>query len=126
MIRTAFASALIVVGSLVCGSAAHATDVSGVWLHQNGRAKIRFEPCGPSLCGTIVWLRDSTGPWRIGQRVFYDMVSDSANRWRGKAFDVPTHREYVGTMTLAGDSLTTSGCALWGLICRSIVWSRVQ
>jgi uncharacterized protein (DUF2147 family) len=126
MIRNAFARTLVIVVSIAWAGVAHSADVSGVWLHQSGNAKVRFAPCGAGLCGTIVWLRDTAGPWKIGQRVFYDMVADSDNTWRGKAFEASSGREYKGKMTLAGDSLTTAGCAFWGLICKSIVWSRSQ
>jgi uncharacterized protein (DUF2147 family) len=126
MIRNAFARAFVIVASVIWAGAAHAADPSGVWLHQSGKAKVLFAPCGTSLCGTIVWLRDPGGAWKIGQRVFYDMAPDSTNTWSGKAFEASSGREYKGKMTLAGDSLTTAGCAFWGLICKSIVWSRAQ
>jgi uncharacterized protein (DUF2147 family) len=124
IIRNALARAFIVVTSVIWAGAAQATDVSGIWLEENGRSKVRFETCGTSLCGTIVWLKNSAGPGKIGERVFYDMVVASGNSWSGKAFDPASGREYRGRMTLAGDSLTTAGCAFWGLICRSFVWSR--
>jgi uncharacterized protein (DUF2147 family) len=126
MIRNAFARTCVIVASVIWAGAAQANDVSGVWLHQSGKAKVRFAPCGTSLCGTIVWLRDTDGAWKIGQRVFYDMAANSANSWSGKAFEASSGREYRGKMTLAGDSLTTAGCAFWGLICKSIVWSRSE
>ncbi|MBL8586887.1 MAG: DUF2147 domain-containing protein, partial [Methylobacteriaceae bacterium] len=29
-------------------------------------------------------------------------------------------------MTLSGSTLTTAGCALGGLVCRSVTWKRVN
>ena len=121
-----FARAAILVTSIACCSVAHAADIGGVWLHQDGGSKVRFAPCGEKLCGAIVWLKDASGPWKVGQRVFYEMVADGANRWTGKAFEATSGREYSGKMTLAGDRLTTAGCVLGGLICKSIVWTRAQ
>jgi uncharacterized protein (DUF2147 family) len=105
-------------------TSASAGEVAGVWLHEDGASKVRFAPCGPALCGSIVWLKETTGPAKVGQRVFYDMVPSGDNSWSGKAFEPSSGREYSGKMSLAGDRLTTSGCVLGGLICKSIVWSR--
>src|SRR5579859_1140173 len=106
--------------------AAMAGDVTGIWLHEDGASKVRFAPCGQAVCGTIVWLKDTKGPAKVGQRVIYDMVSSDADNWTGKAFEPSSGKEYTGKMTLAGDSLTTAGCVLGGLICKSIVWSRAK
>ena len=125
MIRNTFIWA-IATACIIWSGATHAADIAGVWLHEDGSSKVRFAPCGGEVCGTIVWLRDSGGPWKIGQRVFYDMKPDGVNSWQGKAFEATSGREYMGKMTLGGDNLTTAGCVLGGLICKSIVWSRTQ
>jgi uncharacterized protein (DUF2147 family) len=62
----------------------------------------------------------------VGQRVFYEMAPNGANKWSGKAFNPEDGRTYSGTMTLSGSSLTTAGCVLGGMICRSVNWSRVN
>jgi uncharacterized protein (DUF2147 family) len=103
-----------------------AGEVTGVWLHEDGASKVRFAPCGSALCGTIVWLKEAKGPAKVGEKVFYDMVSSGDNNWTGKAFEPSSGKEYTGKMTLAGDSLTTAGCIMGGLICKSIVWSRAK
>lgn len=35
---------------------AAADDVSGLWLTEDGKAKIKIEHCDAHLCGNIVWL----------------------------------------------------------------------
>lgn len=116
-----FALALAIMSGAPC---AFAGEVTGVWLHEDGGSKVRFAPCGAAVCGTIVWLKDTKGVAKLGQRVFYDMVSSGDNSWSGKAFEPSSGKEYTGKMTLAGDRLTTSGCVFGGLICKSIAWSR--
>ena len=103
---------------------AQAGDVQGVWLHEDADSKVRIAPCGGALCGTIIWLRDRDPNAKVGQRVFYDMVPAGDNVWTGKAFEPASGREYAGKMTLSGDRLTTAGCVLGGLICKTIVWTR--
>lgn len=103
-----------------------ASDPTGVWLRESGASRVRFAKCGDGLCGTIIWLKDTTGPAKIGQRVFYDMKPDGENKWSGKAFNPEDGKTYSGKMTLSGKNLTTAGCALGGLVCRSVNWSKVE
>lgn len=105
---------------------AQAQNPAGTWLREGGRSRVRIAPCGEALCGDIVWLRDPSGPGKVGQRVFYDMVADGAGGWSGRAYNPEDGKTYNGTMTLAGDRLTTAGCVLGGLICKSVNWTRAK
>ena len=103
-----------------------ADEARGVWLRQEGAARVRIANCGPSLCGTIVWLKETGGPGRVGQRVFFDMKPSGSNSWAGSAFNPEDGNTYSGNLEVSGNVLTTTGCALGGLICRSMNWSRVD
>jgi uncharacterized protein (DUF2147 family) len=110
----------------VSGAGALAGDAKGVWLRSDGKTKVRFSPCGGGLCGVVVWLRDKGSPAHVGQRVFYDMKAAGEDEWRGAAFNPEDGKTYSGKMSLAGATLTTAGCALGGLICKSFTWSRAN
>ena len=101
-----------------------AQEVTGTWLRDSGASKVRLAKCGDAVCGTISWLKDSSGPAKLGQRIFYDMKPSGAGKWSGSAFNPEDGKTYSGTMTLSGDTLTTAGCVMGGLICRSVKWSR--
>jgi uncharacterized protein (DUF2147 family) len=121
-IRTAHA--FIAAIALAAGTTAALADPSGTWQRDNGASRVKVAPCGENFCGTIVWLKDADGPAKIGQRVFYDMAPAGANKWSGKAFNPEDGKTYSGTMALSGASLTTSGCVLGGIICRSVNWRK--
>jgi uncharacterized protein (DUF2147 family) len=101
-------------------------DPSGTWLRENGNSRIRIAACGAALCGTIAWVKDPNGPAKVGQKVFFDMKPSGASTWNGQAFNPEDGKTYSGTMTLSGNSLTTQGCVLGGIICRSVKWSKVN
>lgn len=101
-----------------------ASDVLGEWARDDGKAKVRFAPCGAAVCGSISWLKDTTGNGKVGQRVFFDMKPSGDNAWAGAAFNPEDGKDYSGKMTLAGDHLTTAGCVFGGLICKSVEWTR--
>ncbi len=111
---------------LLAAAPALAGDPSGIWLRESGASKVRISRCVEAYCGTIVWLKDGSGNAKLGQRVFFDMKEAGENRWEGKAFNPEDGRTYAGKMVLAGHKLTTSGCALGGLLCRSVKWSRAE
>jgi uncharacterized protein (DUF2147 family) len=124
MPRTLIASAAILAASI---SGAAAGRAGGVWLRDNGASRIRIAPCGgEALCGAIVWLKDPGGPARVGQQVFFDMKPHGENVWTGSAFNPEDGKTHSGKMTLSGDRLTTAGCVLGGLICKSVSWTRAR
>ena len=116
------AAAAVLIG---CG-AAQAQELGGTWQRDTGASRVRFAKCGEALCGTISWLKDANGPAKIGQRIFYDMKPNGAGKWSGSAFNPEDGKTYSGTMALSGETLTTSGCVMGGLICRSVKWSKVN
>ena len=109
----------------LCASSALA-DPSGTWLRESGASRVKIAKCGDAYCGNIVWLKDPNGPAKVGQRVFYEMKENGANKWAGKAFNPEDGKTYSGKMVLSGGRLTTSGCALGGLVCKSVNWSKAN
>jgi uncharacterized protein (DUF2147 family) len=107
-------------------TSALAGGADGVWARTDGKARVRFAPCGSALCGTIVWLRDSSGPAQIGEQVFFNMQPAGSNRWTGSAHNPEDGRDYDGSMVLSGNRLTTKGCALGGMICKTVYWTRAR
>jgi uncharacterized protein (DUF2147 family) len=101
-----------------------ADDLSGTWLRDNGEMRVKFDPCGEAMCGTIVWIRpDSDSKAKVGQRVFFDMRPAGANSWTGEA--EAGDGVYSGKMSIEGSTLTTTGCLAGGLICKSANWKKV-
>lgn len=106
---------------------ASAADVNGTWLRDTGLSQVKFAPCGGgALCGTLAWIKPGTDTkGKVGQRVFYDMKPD-ADGWKGSAFNPEDGQTYTGKMSLSGATLTTQGCAMGGMICKSTTWTRVN
>jgi uncharacterized protein (DUF2147 family) len=125
-IRVLNLAALGAISALMLGApSANANELGGTWLRKdNGASRVRFAKCGDAVCGTIVWLKSSDGPAKVGQRVFFDLKPNGANRWAGKAFNPEDGKTYAGKVSLNGDQLITEGCALGGLVCRSVNWAR--
>jgi uncharacterized protein (DUF2147 family) len=119
--------ALLVGVAILTASSALAADVTGEWARDDGAARIRFSACGgDAVCGFLAWKRDPKGAGKIGEQLFFDMKPNGTDSWAGSAFNPEDGKHYTGKMTLSGDHLTTAGCVLGGLICKSFGWTRVR
>ena len=124
---TSYLRVLIVAAIVVTVTApALASDPTGVWVRADGNTKIKIASCNAALCGFVAWKRLADAPGRIGQQVFFDMKQSGENEWRGSAFNPEDGNTYSGKITLVGEALTTTGCVLGGLICKSYDWSRTN
>ena len=119
-------AAFAALGLLASVTAAASQEVVGTGERDTGASRVRFTKCGEALCGSLSWLKDTNGPAKVGQRIFYDMKPNGANKWSGSAFNPEDGKTYSGTMTLSGNTLTTAGCVMGGLICRSVKWNRAN
>ena len=48
---------------------ANSPDPSGVWLRDDGNARVRIAPCGSNICATNVWIKDTSGGEEVGDGV---------------------------------------------------------
>jgi uncharacterized protein (DUF2147 family) len=103
-----------------------AGELTGTWERGNGKARIRFEPCGAELCAVIAWIRPDVKKGKVGQTVFRKLKRTGDNSWTGEAFNPEDGRTYKGSVDLKDGKLHTKGCALGGLICKSDTWTRVD
>jgi uncharacterized protein (DUF2147 family) len=104
-----------------------ADDVLGTWSRDNGAVHVKFDTCGDAICGNIAWLKPGADTKaKVGQRLFFDMRPDGTNSWTGKAVNPDNGSIYSGKMFIEGSTLSTSGCIIGGLICKSANWRRVH
>ena len=118
--------AVIVAVSVSAANAWAAGDLVGSWQRSDGTSRIRMAPCGDGVCGTVTWLKDpANSAGKVGQTVFRGMKETGDGAWTGTAFNPEDGRTYSGKASVTGASLTTQGCAMGGLICKSVTWSRM-
>jgi uncharacterized protein (DUF2147 family) len=121
---------------LVAISAMHhspRTSVEGLWKNPIGSAIIAVAPCGDALCGKVVWASPrgqrevaKTTPRVVGTTVLTD-VRPTAKGWSGRLFIPDDNIHVSASLQLLDDrTLRLTGCALFGLICRSQIWTRTE
>jgi uncharacterized protein (DUF2147 family) len=119
-------------------------SVNGVWLDQMGRAGIDIEPCGASVCGTIVWLKEplnAQGQPKVdihnatetlqsrricGLTMLYGFVAGSDGGWKnGYIYDPSVGKTYNSNIQPAADgTLTVRGYLEFTFLGKTQVWTR--
>jgi uncharacterized protein (DUF2147 family) len=96
--------------------AALADPIAGNWRTGSGE-RAAIAACGSAFCIT---LRSGEHSGRqIGQ-----MTPGGGGNYSGEITVPSENKTYKGKATLAGNTLTMSGCVLGGLICRGEDWTR--
>jgi uncharacterized protein (DUF2147 family) len=115
----------------------------GMWQVRDGRAKVKVDRCGKTLCARIVWLKepndDAGQPLTDGNNVdpaqrnrpilqlpvAYNMVQQSETYWTGAVYDPERGKAYDGSLRLLDDGrLEVKGCVLF--LCESNYWQRIK
>lgn len=103
-----------------------AADItSGVWLRGDGAAKVRVQRCGDALCAVNVWIKNP-GDEKVGDKLVMEVSPKGPGHLEGSAYDPQRNLRFSSRITYTDTSMTTSGCILAGLICRSVNWTKVS
>ena len=125
------------------GNTATAADALGTWFTGEKESQVRIVNCGGALCGNLVWLKEPNDPATgrpktdknnadagkqsrplLGVPIVLAMKPSGSGQWTGQVYNASDGKTYSGNMSLSGGTLTTQGCAMGGLICKSSTWTR--
>jgi uncharacterized protein (DUF2147 family) len=144
--RSVFASlavAACVLAATALGQPAYAGDPTGMWLTEDGEAKIKVAACGNAICGTIAWLKqpnDAGGKPKtdknnadaskrgrpiVGTPIVLSMKPDGTDKWSGQVYNAEDGKTYSGNLTLANaNTIKLQGCVM--VICKTKTWTRTN
>lgn len=122
--KTAFTYAFCIVAMSV--GAASAADINGQWARGDGNAKVQISACGSNICATNTWIKPGTPKEKTGDKLVMTIKPTSDGEYSGTAFDPQRDLTYKLTVSVKGDSMTTKGCVLAGIVCRGVNWSRIK
>jgi uncharacterized protein (DUF2147 family) len=117
-------------------------EVNGIWLTQQGDAKVRVSKCGEGICGVVIWLKDPINPATgkpqvddknsnpslakrpmIGLPLFSAMRPTGPGKWSGQIYNADDGSTYASNISVsARDTLKVEGCV--GALCGGENWTR--
>ena len=106
--------------------AAQERSPDGVWLRDDGNARVRIAPCGSKLCATNLWIKDTSKGEEVGDRLVMSLDRKSDSELTETAYDPKRQKTYRITVIVNSTSLTTRGCILGGLLCRGVNWTPAK
>jgi uncharacterized protein (DUF2147 family) len=122
-----FVAPAAIVAAAITGLAtpAFADIPSGEWLRGDGQAKVRMQKCGGALCAVNTWIKNP-GDEKVGDRLVLEVKPVKPGLMEGSAFDPQRNLRFSSKITYSDTTMTTSGCVLGGLVCRSVNWTKVS
>lgn len=105
---------------------AFAADINGQWARGDGNAKVQIAPCGSDICAINTWIKPGTPKEKAGDKLVMSIKPTSDGEYSGTAFDPQRDLTYKLTVSVKGDTMTTKGCVLAGIVCKGIEWSRIK
>lgn len=146
MFGTGLRNAALALLFLLTAAPAFAADPSGLWLTEDGEAKVQIYNCGQALCGKLAWLKDPNDPQTkmpkldkfnkdaskksrpvMGLDIISEMKpSGRRDQWSGALYNPEDGNTFSGTLTMQNMlNLKLEGCVL-ALFCRSEIWKRTN
>lgn len=130
----ALASLALSGGTALAGPSTAAHEFSGVWRNPKDTVHLQLRPCGPLICGDVVWASDEARAAAkrvsktelLGAQLLRDFQRDDDGQARGKVFVPDLGVTFKGSARHRDiDTIRVKGCLLGNLICKSQVWTRV-
>ncbi len=117
-----FATVALLLLTVTAAGAQQSADPSGVWLRDDGNARVRIAPCGNDICATNLWIGDTSKGEEAGDVLVMSLKPKSADTLSGSAYDKKRDRTYSITVQVSDGALLTRGCILGGVLCRNVRW----
>ena len=121
--RSAVLAALMTFGASGVSLAAGASYL-GDWARGDGKTRIHVASCGAEICARNTWVKHGASGEKVGDRLILKVKPDGAGHWSGNAFDPQRKQNYAINVHVTDKHMTTRGCAMAGLMCQSMHWTR--
>ncbi len=98
----------------------------GNWARGDGVTKVKVAPCGENICATNTWIKPGVKNEKTGDVLVMTLKPEDKATYKGTAFDPQRNMNFRMTLSVKGDSMTTRGCVLGGIVCKSVSWARIN
>ena len=113
----------VVLAGLDAGAVSGAS-ITGAWARTDGGSRISVEPCGERFCAVNTWVKDPSKDEAVGDRLVMTLQPRDPVRLAGEAFDEKRGLKYSLLISVAENAMTTQGCVLSGIVCKTMSWTR--
>lgn len=107
-------------------SASAASDPTGIWMNDTGRGAIEIKHCGDTLCGNVVWVRNTADADGCGKQIIGNVAPVGGGHWdNGWIYSPEKGRKYSVELTpLDNGTLRVTGYAGFKFLSKTMIWTR--
>lgn len=122
-LKLALSATLMMVAS---ATASQAAGIDGSWARGDGEARVTIGACGGDICAINTWIKPGTPSEKVGDRLVMTVHPTSDGEYTGTAFDPQRNLTYRLDISATAKAMTTKGCVLGGLVCKTVSWTRLD
>lgn len=119
-------STVIIVWAFAQLAFASAPNIMGVWSRTDGKSRVKIAACEDKICATNIWIAPGVTEEQVGDVLEMTLKSAEDGSLNGEAFDKRRDQHYSMNISVSGSALTTKGCIIGGLLCKSSVWLHAE
>ena len=121
--------------TILCVAAPAAAEPIGTWVNPSHTVEVVTRDCGKALCGWVTWSTADAAldaaaagtSHLIGTEVLLNYLPAAAANWRERVLVPDMGRTFDSMIShVDANNIRVSGCVLYGLACRSEIWTRVD
>jgi uncharacterized protein (DUF2147 family) len=103
-----------------------ANNPTGIWLDQSGRGAVEITQCGDSICGHVVWVKDSGDSGGCGLQIIGSAKRTGEGVWDdGWIYSPEDDKKYdVELKTIDENKLRVKGYMGTKLFSETMIWKR--
>ncbi|MBA8880451.1 DUF2147 domain-containing protein [Phyllobacterium myrsinacearum] len=127
---------LLAASMMTVPAMAQAPDITGTYVNDTGRTKVRLVDCGSGVCGTVIWMSNPVNDVNNPDASKRDrpvvglqavtLKPTGSGTYAGSLYNTENGKTYSGKAKLSDNGIELSGCVLGGLLCKNSVWRRVD
>lgn len=121
------ATLLMLAGVLAVSPVAAQSDhpLKGQWARDDGKARVKIERCGTDWCAINTWIKPGHKGEKVGDKLIMTLNDGEGDVFDGSAHDPQRNLTLKIRVTAEPETLTTRGCVLGGVICKTARWTRL-
>ncbi len=97
----------------------------GNWARSDGIAHVNITKCGQDYCAKNIWIKPNWKTEKVGDVLIMKINAKSTGTYLGTAYDPQRNMNFKFKLNLDGNKMTTKGCIIGGLLCKSVGWKKI-
>lgn len=101
------------------------SSMFGNWARSDGIAHVTISKCGQDFCAKNIWIKPNWKTEKVGDVLIMKINNKGEGLYLGTAYDPQRNLNLKFKLNIEGNKMTTKGCIIGGLLCKTVGWKRI-